>query len=105
MTETTADKEKSSFKEQTIKPVEEVDDNFGGFLLGFKVIPDEKMRPRSFRIEKTDKIDEEINLINEELSDDSCGDASELKQDKGKRKKKGCCGMFRNSEEDDFNFN
>lgn len=47
------------------------------------------------------KIDEEIDYIGEEYSDDSFGDASEIKNDqKGKNKKKGCCGMFRNTEED-----
>lgn len=87
---------------QVVKPLEDIEDNFGDFILGFKVIHEDPVRPKSFRIEKKSEIDQEIDYINEELSDGSCGDASELNQNKKKKTKKGCCGMFRNSEEEDL---
>lgn len=91
-----------------MKPVNEFEDNYGDFILGFKVIQDDERSSKSFRIERDSRrmveLDEEIDFINEEFSDNSNEDASELKNAKKSKDKRGCCGLLRRSEEDDFNF-
>lgn len=95
---------------QQIKPVNELEDNYGDFILGFKVIQEDERNSKSFRIERDRnrevEINEEINIIKDDFSDQSWEDASEIKNPNKKKSKKkgGCCGLMRRSEEDDFNF-